>query len=470
MKKPLHENFISYKKQILKHLHYHGLEYGSSWVTSKKTSIGQNRLRWADEKIKQHKIDGHGVYAKLMFKIHPTKKKPCQICGRELYLDYVYPSKNFLKTLNSHFSEFPSFSSIYQIKEMLEKEKKENELLNLLKTYIKKDNHNLITLNEIISELIQESRAGLIKILGPGAMSNFPDRFDGFHSYNRCCRSKEDKGRSSKNLKSYTQDRRAYEGWSDGNHRAANQLMGNKFFSENNLSADHLGPISLGFVHDPRFIIPLSTSDNSSKRDKLLVTDIKKMIEIEDRERTSPASWFCQLIWKRIRYKINSKEITNDTELITFQTILKINKDIFFKILIGILNTKNGKDLLIMFLKCKYHFNNIYEYNYTFNTNIDSFDFGKIETTTKRNITERSSNEENRVIDISINAIKNYAKKNNRRINGLLTKQEESEFTKILSTIKQSQSTETKKQQNVYISLKKLIFKIQKRLLHKFQM
>ncbi len=27
-------------------------------------------------------------------------------------------------------------------------------------------------------------------MLGPGAMSNAPDRLDGFHSFNRCCRSK----------------------------------------------------------------------------------------------------------------------------------------------------------------------------------------------------------------------------------------------------------------------------------------
>ena len=48
-------------------------------------------------------------------------------------------------------------------------------------------------------------------------------------------------------LKSYTKDRRAYEYWSDGNIHGQ-PIYGSPFF--NNISADHIGPISLGFVHD----------------------------------------------------------------------------------------------------------------------------------------------------------------------------------------------------------------------------
>ncbi len=44
--------------------------------------------------------------------------------------------------------------------------------------------------------------------LSPGAMSNAPERLDGFHSFNLCCRSKTDPGRSKENLQSYTTDRR----------------------------------------------------------------------------------------------------------------------------------------------------------------------------------------------------------------------------------------------------------------------
>ena len=50
-----------------------------------------------------------------------------------------------------------------------------------------------------------------LSLLSPGVMSNAPDRLDGFHSYNKCCRAKEDKGRSKENLNKYGEDRRAYE-------------------------------------------------------------------------------------------------------------------------------------------------------------------------------------------------------------------------------------------------------------------
>lgn len=108
-------------------------------------------------------------------------------------------------------------------------------------------------------------------------MSYFPDRYDGFHTYNRCCRATQDKGRSKENLKSYTKDRRAYEYWSDGNIHAANQFMGSAFFD--GTSADHIGPISLGFVHDPRYLQPMPGGDNSSKRDRLQIVGIESIID-----------------------------------------------------------------------------------------------------------------------------------------------------------------------------------------------
>ncbi|HFL9475791.1 TPA: Alw26I/Eco31I/Esp3I family type II restriction endonuclease, partial [Escherichia coli] len=57
-------------------------------------------------------------------------------------------------------------------------------------------------------------------------MANPPDRFDGFHSFNRCCRSIADKGRTKENLKSYVTDRRVFEYWVDGDWVAADRLMG----------------------------------------------------------------------------------------------------------------------------------------------------------------------------------------------------------------------------------------------------
>ena len=51
-------------------------------------------------------------------------------------------------------------------------------------------------------------------------------RFNGFHSYALCCRTKFDKGRKRENMLTYGQDRRAYQEWSDGDYNLANRLMG----------------------------------------------------------------------------------------------------------------------------------------------------------------------------------------------------------------------------------------------------
>ena len=57
---------------------------------------------------------------------------------------------------------------------------------------------------EIIIKYISEEKKSM---LSPGVMSNAPDRLDGYHSYNACCRPC-DSGRSKKNLSTYGQDRR----------------------------------------------------------------------------------------------------------------------------------------------------------------------------------------------------------------------------------------------------------------------
>ena len=246
--------FQQYQKTIIEHPNYIGLEYAGSWVKAGKSPVGQNRKKWADQKIAELGITGSGIYAKLMYTIHPFKVKPCQTCGQTMSLDYVYPNKNFANKLTKTFPILAGkdllTTSIYDILKVLNSDNNQ-ELVFLLRSTLKRKDIENLDVQELVQCLIEESRSGLIKVLGPGAMSNFPDRFDGFHSYNRCCRSSEDTGRSVENLKSYTKDRRAYEAWSDGNHRAANQLMGDQVFSRTGLSADHADDHIFMVQHGP---------------------------------------------------------------------------------------------------------------------------------------------------------------------------------------------------------------------------
>ena len=243
------------------------------------------------------------------------------------------------------------------------------------------------------------------KCLGPGAMSNFPDRFDGFHSYNRCCRSTQDKGRSKENMKTYTKDRRAYEYWSDGNIHAANQFMGSAFFK--GTSADHIGPISLGFVHDSRYLQPMPTGENSTKRDRLQYEDIVKILEVEARTSVYPMSWYSKQIWEHIKknYKSNLQKIPT-----VYRDALKQNMANFMFVLWSVITScgEVGETFLVdALLKPNFkYFNRSYEFN----------KLGEIVRETPRHFTDRNVNETDRYVRIAIEAVYDYNDKDNRNV------------------------------------------------------
>ncbi len=208
--KQYHSKFTEYMSTIIRHPNYQGLPIkkrkdGSYvWVAPKQSEIGLKRKNWCIQKARELKlISGNqpypGMYAQVMLAIHPTKRKTCQICGSEMSLYYHYPNADFLKALNKRFhSDFTLCDSIPDIWDCLTSQGfSEREIAAFL---IKKGDLDS-GLSEagkqtVIDALERACRKGSKKCLGPGAMSNFPDRFDGFHSYNRCCRSSQDKGRS----------------------------------------------------------------------------------------------------------------------------------------------------------------------------------------------------------------------------------------------------------------------------------
>lgn len=367
-----HPNFIQYMDMIVNHPNYRGLRIGKKaddsyiWIATAKSETGKARIAWCKNKAKDLGIPiQFGVYADVMLTIHPTKWKVCQTCGCEMSWYYHYPNANFLRSLNQTFhSDYTECDHISDIWDNLVANDVCNERIATF--LISKGGMSLnpctASKQEVINKLECICRKGNKNCLGPGAMSNFPDRFDGFHTYNRCCRASQDKGRSKENLKSYTKDRRAYEYWSDGNIHAANQFMGSSFFD--GISADHIGPISLGFVHDPRYLQPMTNSDNSTKRDRLQLIDIEKVIETEARTGVYPMSWYSRLIWEFIKrnYKNNVSKIPNE-----YRDALKQNMANFMYILWYILRyaPQNGEHFLVYaFLQPNFEY---FEYTYSFN-------------------------------------------------------------------------------------------------------
>ncbi|MEK5231435.1 Alw26I/Eco31I/Esp3I family type II restriction endonuclease [Lysinibacillus sp. FSL K6-0232] len=412
-KREWHPNFVEYMDFIVQHPTYSGLpikqrDDGSwSWIAAATTSIGKQRKAWCEQKAQALGIPIEaGVYAKVMLEIHPTKQKVCQTCGNEMSLYYLYPSANFIKALQKKFNvTYSEIDCIYDIwDDLLQKGFSNHQVAKFL---IEKGKLPLssqtASQDEVINALESLCRYQGKKILSPGAMSNFPDRFDGFHTYNRCCRAIQDKGRSKENLKSYTKDRRAYEYLSDGNIHAANSFMGSKFFA--GTTADHIGPISLGFVHDPRYLQPMYGSDNSTKRDRLQFVDIEKIIDIENKTNIYPISQHSSLLWEYIKENYQKHPEIIET---TYRNALKQNMANFMYILAKILTQCGAKGASVLeqiFLAPKYTY---FNYSYEFNEN------GEIIKQTPRHFTQRSANEYERYKRIAFEAIHDYATKENR--------------------------------------------------------
>ena len=278
--------------------------------------------------------------------------------------------------------------------------------------------------DEIIESLELACRRGTKMLLGPGAMSNFPDRFDGFHSYNRCCRASQDKGRFKENMRGYTKDRRAYEYWSDGNIHAANQYMGSSRFE--GISADHVGPISLGFIHDPHYLQPMEGSDNSSKRDRLLSEDVDQIIAIYERTGVYPMSWYSSLIWEFIK---NNYRDNRDKVSTLYRDVLKQNMANFMYVLITVLEQcpLYGESFLTKaFLEPHM---DCFRHSYSFN------DDGEIINTQPRHYTGRNQDELGRYTRIAIEAVYDYNDKDNRNVRNNLTSAEKQTLSGICDLI-----------------------------------
>ena len=226
---------------------------------------------------------------------------------------YVYPNENALGRLRSEFpsEQFSPYENDIQTIISVLDAKFPNTALKSLCRVFDISPSSAPTLDDL-QQIVLTTR----KLLSPGVMSNAGDRLDGFHTYNACCRKSMDKGRSDANMSRYGQDRRAYENWADGDWRGANRLMSlfateSKKFpcpSCNNvrkMTADHVGPISLGFTHRMKFA-PLCGPCNSEKNNRMYLKDIQTLITDEIAGEIV-ISWHSKPIWDAIKSLISNE-------------------------------------------------------------------------------------------------------------------------------------------------------------------
>lgn len=294
-----------------------------------------------------------GCYAKLARLIHPTGIHICQCCGEGRSIFYEYPAKNTVGILNRILGcdidkDNDQERAKHTIKEIIEQwcdsMAKAYALANAFGLPKPKDIDGLIKL--IYSEMVKKESSRF----SPGAMCNPPDRFNGFHSYALCCRTRFDTGRHTENMMTYSQDRRAYEDWSDGDYNLANRLMG-EFRkhppmpcpicgSVEKMSADHIGPISLGFCHS-RIFAPMCNSCNSSKNNRFTKSDVDELIRIEENG-GQVISWHSKAIWDAVKHTIK-----NDADAKFASSVMaKCHQNVLN--ILSIIYKKTGRDFLIM--------------------------------------------------------------------------------------------------------------------------
>jgi len=436
MSREKHPSYSEYEDFILNHENYKGLYInllGSSikWVETGNSPKGKLRRVWWDEQCDKYGIQiKAGCYALIAVKIHPTKKHVCQICGKSLSIEYVYPNKRTIKFFKEklYLTLEPYSKDIYEIIDEVAAFSSNN--IQIIASFFKLDNISSISMLKD-SIRLSHVKTSSKSCLSPGVMSNSPDRFDGFHSDGACCRHESDKGRSKENLSRYTQDRRAYEFWSDGDWKQADRLMAE--FQKHKVSPDHIGPISLGFCHRPKFI-PLTSKANSSKGNRMSLSDVKMLLD-DERLGDTVVSWHSKYIWDLLKFKVHSdqdaKELSSLMRKNLHQVLLTFSK---------IKSADTSYRLFLeTFLKPEYSYK---DYSFQgFNPHNGSYKSVSSKVLTGQN----QQNNAQRHIRIAFEALEEYQSKGNRKIEEVSSSEIDSSFDAVLSFLEIAKFDDAKK-------------------------
>lgn len=434
-KRQWHPSFIEYMKFIVEHPHYKDIpelyknDGGIKWVISGNSELGIKRARWWDEKVKEMNLHNRAEVARA---IHPKELKglkPCQICGKKLSIFYVYPNKNTLKKIEklTKHSIKPYEKNITQIFDILFNKFGEKTFEVFRKIFdipLKIINSK----NDFLEYILFHCKTKL----SPGAMSNPPDRLDGFHTYNACCRSKEDTGRHKSNLARYSQDRRAYENWAEGNWNLSNRLMGEfKGFEEKltcpicgnkrKMTADHIGPISLGFTHRPKFN-PMCNSCNSGKNNRITLEDVKILIE-DEKQGEVIISWHSKYIWDKLKHRTK-----NEGDALKLSKAMRLNLHNILSLL-SIIKSRGYTKFLMRFLHPEYSF-----VDYTFR-DFHPLRLNEVKIIKKPLDSKNKKKNAERYVRISLESLDDYQEKDNRRVKSFQNNKIEQETKELLSLL-----------------------------------
>lgn len=361
-----HPAFYEYVEAMVAHPNYEGLPFDRTkdgrvrWVVLKNSPQGQRRLAWWDAKCAELGVAGmKGCYAMAARKLHPTGWHVCQCCGKRRSIFFEYPSRRAVPLINRALG--------IRINKDSDSERVELTMREIIDLYCDSEEkmHLLARAFDLpqprdrqeLTELLYEHHVRpMSRMVSPGVMCNPPDRFNGYHSYALCCRTRFDRGRSVDNMKTYTQDRRAYEQWADGDFSLANRLMG-EFRKQppmvcpvcgevHKMTADHIGPISLGFCHSRNFA-PMCSKCNTAKNNRLSKADVDRLLAIEA-EGTQVISWHSQHIWDALKHTVTD----NAEALFVSSVMAKCHQNVLN--ILALINRKGGSEFLMRYLHPEY--------------------------------------------------------------------------------------------------------------------
>jgi Alw26I/Eco31I/Esp3I family type II restriction endonuclease len=403
-----HPNGLKYQEFIINHQNYKGLPFqrkkngNISWVTLEGTEMWDERLEFWENKRQELKIEANhvrdsGVRQKVAFENHPTKKHICLYSGTELFIDYRYISPSRTDMLNKVYDQDLKYYdlNVFEVAAILFEIDSCKEFVKVFK--IKKEFSSIDELNNILRQDYIEKEYS--PFVSPGVMANPPDRLDGYHSYNADVRAITDTGRYKDNLKKYTQDRRVYEMWSDGDWKKADRLYAT--FVKNGISPDHIGPMSLGFAHRPKFQ-PMTASQNSSKGNRMTLADVNILIEDENNG-DEVITWHSKHLWDSLKGKVN-----NDSDAIKLSALMRKNLHQVL-IVFSIIYEHGFNEFLEQFLNPEYSY---YDYEFEgFNPATGEYS----NVISKKLEGKNQENNVNRYFRIAFEKLVEYADKDNRK-------------------------------------------------------
>lgn len=368
-----HPDFVAYMNFIANHSSYAGMpdafvdEGKIQWEAPSNRGTGRfkdthhRRRDWWRAKAREMGIlpDSKQWISKCAKRLHPTGSKPCKRCGRALQLRYVYPGKIML----ARIAKLPCLPAGFALQTL----EPITVLIRRLHTACGNELFaHLPILFRVKGLAIPEASANIESfiewlvghyipaepaLLSPGAMSNAPDRFDGFHSFNLCCRGSADTGRHESNLARYVTDRRVFEYWADGDWIAADRLMGmvraefRGSLCRNGhagpCDADHIGPISLGFTHRPEFQM-LCKACNSAKNNRMSLSDVEHLRKLEATG-AEVMSWHSSALWN-----LRKGSVVDDESALRLSKLLRDNRHTFMAVLQQV--EQEGRFAFLLFL------------------------------------------------------------------------------------------------------------------------